>query len=167
MKIKKRIDKKKKKTVVDYILLIVFILLLIFVICLLIKMVSVKKEHKQMEKADFTMPIVENKLNTVQLKIKDKKKGETIDYIFYITNYTGTKVNKKDCKYKFMVTSDVDASYKLMNKDGKNILGKNDISKYIKLEGKKEKNIQYHLKVKLNKEQKEEKVIWLYIEGKK
>jgi len=166
-KIKKRIDKKKKKTIVDYILLIVFILLLIFVICLVIKMFSVKKEYKQMEKADFKMPIIENKLNTVQLKIKDKKKNDTIDYIFYINNYSGNKVNKKEYKYKFMVTSNVDASYKIINEDGKNVLGKNDISDYIKLEGKKRKNIPYHLKVKLNQDQAKQEVIWLYIEGKK
>jgi len=166
-KIKKRIDKKKKKTPVDYILLIVFILLLIFVVCLAIKMMTVKKEYKEMKNADFNMPIIETKLNTVQLKIKDKKKDDKIDYIFYINNYSGKKINKKDFKYKFMVTSNVDASYKLINEDGKNILGKNDISDYIKLEGKRKKNIEYHLKVKLNKEQKDEEVIWLYIEGKK
>ena len=166
-KIKKRIDKKKKKTVVDYILLIVFILLLIFVVCLLFKMFAVKKEYKQMNKADFTMPIIENKLNTVQLRIDDKKKNDTLDYTFYINNYSGKKVNKKDFKYKFMITSNIDASYKIINEDGKNVLGKNDISDYIKLEGKKRKNITYHLKVKLNKDQKEKEVIWLYIEGKK
>ncbi len=166
-KIKKRIDKKKKKTVVDYILLIVFILLLIFVVCLLFKMFAVKKEYKQMNKADFTMPIIENKLNTVQLRIDDKKKNDTLDYTFYINNYSGKKVNKKDFKYKFMITSNSDASYKIINEDGKNVLGKNDISDYIKLEGKKRKNITYHLKVKLNKDQKEKEVIWLYIEGKK
>jgi len=166
-KIKKRIDKKKKKTVVDYILLIVFILLLIFVVCLLFKMFAVKKEYKQMNKADFTMPIIENKLNTVQLRIDDKKKNDTLNYTFYINNYSGKKVNKKDFKYKFMITSNIDASYKIINEDGKNVLGKNDISDYIKLEGKKRKNITYHLKVKLNKDQKEKEVIWLYIEGKK
>ena len=159
-KIKKRIDKKKKKTVVDYILLIVFILLLIFVVCLLFKMFAVKKEYKQMNKADFTMPIIENKLNTVQLRIDDKKKNDTLDYTFYINNYSGKKVNKKDFKYKFMITSNIDASYKIINEDGKNVLGKNDISDYIKLEGKKRKNITYHLKVKLNKDQKEKEVIW-------
>lgn len=166
-KIKKRIKDKKKKTISDYVLLTIFILLLLLVVYLLFQLKDAKWEYKH-SNVDFTMPIIEKKLNTIEINIGNKKKDDQINYKFNITNYREDKVNKVDYEYKFYVTSDTKADYQLMKKDTeKNLLDENNISEYYKIKGKKKQIITYELKIKLKEDQKEQSVVYLYIEGKK
>ena len=101
-KIKKRVKEKKKPDVLDYILLTIFILLLLFVIFLLFKLKDARWEYKH-NQVDFTMPIIEKKLNTIEVNVSGKKKDDVVNYLFNITNYRESKVNKVDYKYKFFV----------------------------------------------------------------
>ena len=166
-KIKKRIKEKKKPDILDYILLTIFILLLIFVIFLLFKLKDARWEHKNSQ-VDFTMPIIEKKLNTIEVNIGGKKKNDVVNYLFNVTNYRESKVNKVDYKYKFFVYSNTKADYKITKKDdNKNILDENNISDFKTIKGKKKAIITYKLTVKLKEDQPKDSVVYLYIEGKK
>ncbi len=166
-KIKKRIKDKKQPDILGYILLGIFILLLAFVIFLLFRLKDVKWEYNH-SKVDFIMPIIEEKLNTIEVNIGGKKKNETVNYTFNITNYRDKKVNKEDYKYKFYVNSTAEADYKLSKKgDKKNILDENNISEFLTIKGKKKEIITYKLNIKLKADQPEKNVIYLYVEGKK
>lgn len=167
-KIKKRIKEKKKKTVSDYVLLSLFLLLLIFVIYLLFRLNAAKKEYNLTKGADFTIPVIEEKLNTISVDIGNKKKDEIVDYKFNITNYRDSDINKDKYKYRFYVNSEAKAEYTMTLKgDNKNILDMNNVSEYRTLISKKKDVKTYHLKIKLKEDQKKDSVVNLYIEGKK
>ncbi len=166
-KVKKRIKRHKEFGVTGFILLGIFILLLIFVVYLLFRLKEAKWEYKY-SKVDFTMPVIEEKLNTINVIVGGKKKDEVVDYLFNITNYRENKVNKKPMKYRFFVRSNTKANYKLTLKDDdKNLLDEKNMSDYLTIKGKKKEIITYKLSITLKENQKKESVVDLYIEGKK
>ena len=166
-KVKKRIKRNREFGISGFILLGVFIILLIFVVYLLFRLKEAKWEYKYHD-VDFTMPVIEEKLNTINVIVGGKKKDEVVTYLFNITNYRDRKVNKKPMKYKFFVRSNTKAEYKLTLKDDdKNLLDEKNISKYLTINGKKKEIITYKLTITLKENQKKESVVDLYIEGKK
>ncbi len=72
-KVKKRIKRNKEFGISGFILLGVFIILLIFVVYLLFRLKEAKWEYKYHD-VDFTMPVIEEKLNTINVIVGGKKK---------------------------------------------------------------------------------------------
>jgi len=166
-KIKKRIKNKKKKLQTsDYVLLTIFILMLIFVIYLLFRLKAAKEEYNIRKSADFTMPIIEKRLSTIQVSIENKKKDDVVTYRLNITNYRDGEVNKKDFKYQMYVEPTVDAKYTLTKDGKKNLLNEKNVTEIFDLPGKKKIADKYTLKIKLNKDIKDKQAVTIYVEGK-
>jgi len=166
-KIKRRLNERRKPNGWDFVLLGIFILLAVFIVYLLFRLKDARWEYSH-SKVDFIMPVIEENLNTIEVNVGGKKKGDKINYLFNVTNFRDQDVNKTDYKYKFYVDSNTKATYEIYLKgQNTNLLDENNMSEYYTIKGKKKEIKTYKLKVKLKEDQPKESVIYLYIEGKK
>ena len=140
--------KKKQYTLSDYILLGVFLVLLVVVIILVIKLVNVKSTNV---KSDFTIPIVDKKLDTtitVDLKeLKDERK----DYILTLKSFYGNNVLKEDVNYTLTFKNKSSATIKVFkNESDKNLANGKEFTIKDTFKSKKKTIDNYKIKVSGN-----------------
>lgn len=108
----------------EWILLIVFIALLILTIFLMIKAISTGREVKKENTAEIIMPVIEaNSNNELSVDISNMKKQEEKEYVFKVSNYKGSEINKEELTYTLEITKDSDVSLEIYkNDEDKNVL---------------------------------------------
>lgn len=168
---KKKIDKTKKKqyNMLDFILLGILISLVIVVLGLGIFALIKNSQQKKVTKVDMSVPIIEEKTNTLFLDLGKGKKGDTKKYLFKIKNHFKDKVNSDEYTYKISFTSDTDIGLSLYEEGKKeNLLDKKTIStkEYSLKKNTKDEQI-YEVKIQLKEDTEANTMVYLQIEGKK
>ena len=168
---KKKIDKKKKKdyNMLDFVLLGILIALLFLVIGLGIFAIIKNSQKKQVTKVDMSVPIIEEKNNTLYLDLGKGKKGDIKTYLFKIKNHYKDNINTEEYTYKISFTSDTDIGLSLYEQGSKkNLLNKKTIEteEYSLKKNIKDEHI-YEVKIKLKEDTKANTMVYLKIEGKK
>lgn len=168
---RKNIDKSRKKeyNMLDFVLLGIFISLIFIVIGLGIFAIVKNNQRKSITKVDMSVPVIEEKTNTLYLDLGKGKKGDIKTYLLKVKNHYKNEINKEEYTYKISFTSDTDIGLSLYE-EGKddNLLDKKTISTkdFLLKKNVKDEKI-YKVKIQLKEDTKVNTMVYLNIEGKK